>query len=146
MPTFPRSLLPDERHILDVLLSRPFEGRDELKAQVAVVSVDGLSCACGCPSLALTVEPTAQPAPVHGMVAEGAGVDRDGNAVGVLLFVDDHGYMADVDVYARGGTVDGRATGDRWGMPVLESFELAGGKLRRRHERDTEEHTEHQRD
>jgi hypothetical protein len=124
MATFPRSLLPNERHILDVLLSRPFDGRDELKAQAAVVSVRGLSCECGCPSLALTVD-VAPRAPYIGLIAEGVGVDRDGNLVGVLLFVDGLGYMEELEVYARGGTVDGRATEGRWGMPTMESFELA---------------------
>ncbi len=40
-PMWPRTLLPDERRLLDVLLSRPFEGRDELRAQAAAVQVTG---------------------------------------------------------------------------------------------------------
>jgi hypothetical protein len=67
----------------------------------------------------------AAPAPVRGMVSDGVGVDADGNLVGVLLFCDDQGYMTELEVYAFGGTVDGRATEGRWGMPTVESFELA---------------------
>ena len=59
------------------------------------------------------------------MVVEGSGVDADGNFVGVLLFVDEAGYMTELEVYAFGGTSDGRVTGDRWGMPTVESFRLA---------------------
>ena len=122
----PRSLGPDGRRLLDVLLSRPFEGRDELRAQVAAVQVTGSSCQCGgCPSLALAVSDGAPRSSVTGMVVEGAGVDPDGNQVGVLLFVDDQGCMNELEVYAHGGTVDGRLTGDRWGMPTVESFRLA---------------------
>jgi hypothetical protein len=122
---WPRELLPDERHMLEVLLSRPFAGRDELREQLTAISVTGLSCECGCPSLALSVERVAPPAPAKGLVADGVGVDADGNLVGVHLLLDDEGYMADLDVYAFGGMVDGRVTKGAWGKPTPESFELA---------------------
>jgi hypothetical protein len=120
-----RGLLPDERHILDVLLSRPFEGRDELRAQAEVVSVAGPSCECGCPSVALVVDRVAPKAPVKGVAADGVGVDQDGNIVGVGLLVDDDGYMYDLDVWPFGGTVDGRDTEGAWGRPTAETFQLA---------------------
>jgi hypothetical protein len=58
------------------------------------------------------------------MVAEGVGVDQEGNLVGVLLWVDDEGYMNDLEVYGSGGDVDGRPT-DTYGKPTVESFDLA---------------------
>ncbi len=120
---WPRDLLPDERYMLDVLLSRPFDGRDELSAQASALSVKG-PCTCGCPSIALAVDRSARPAPVRGMVAEGVGLDVQGNVVGVLLFVDDDGYMSELEVYAFGGDIHGRPT-DAYGMPTVETFELA---------------------
>src|SRR5687767_4288407 len=120
----PRDLLPDERYFLDVLLSQPFNGRDELREQAHHVSVTGLSCSCGCPSVGLAVDRTAPPAPVSGMVAEGVGVDADGNLVGVMLLVDDGGYMYDLDVWAFGGDVHGQRT-ESYGRPTIESFELS---------------------
>ncbi len=122
---WPRDLLPDERHVLDVLMSRPFHGRDALAEQVRHVSVTGPSCACGCPSVALAVDRAAAPSTARGKVAEGVGVDQDGNIVGVNLFVDEHGYMNDLDVWAFGGTIDGRATEGAWSRPTVDSFELA---------------------
>jgi hypothetical protein len=59
------------------------------------------------------------------MVADGVGVDAVGNIVGVLLFVDDEGYMSGLEVFAYGGTVDGRDTENTWGWPTLESFQIA---------------------
>lgn len=120
---YPRELSPTEKHFLDVLLSRPFVGRDELREQAPHVTVTGLSCTCGCPSLALSVDASAPPAPVRGMVTEGNGLDANGNYVGVTLFVDDDGYMNDFDVWAWGDDIHGRET-ISWGWPTVESFEL----------------------
>jgi hypothetical protein len=120
---WPRDLLADERHFLDVMLSRSFEGRHELRAQADAVTATGPSCTCGCPSIALAVDRNVPPAPVHGMVAEGIGVDANGNYVGVLLFVDDQGYMNDLDVYAFGGDIHGQPTYTH-GKPTIDSFEL----------------------
>jgi len=116
----PRKLLPNERHVLDVLLSRPFRGRDELHAQASVATVTDLSCECGCPSIALGVDRTATPAPVHGMVADGDGVDSDGNLVGVLLWVDDEGYMNDLEVFGYGPDIHGRPSTTMHGWPTVE--------------------------
>jgi hypothetical protein len=59
------------------------------------------------------------------VVTDGVGLDLDGNLVGVLLLVDDDGYMNDLEVYPFGATVDGQPTVGRWGKPTVESFELA---------------------
>ena len=113
----PRSLSPDEQHVLNVLLSRPFPGRDELRTQVAHARVVGLACDCGCPSVTLTVDRSAAPAPATGMVVDGVGLDADGNALGVLLFVGDDGYLAELEIYS--------AAGETVGMPTVQSFALA---------------------
>ena len=120
----PRDLLPDERHLLDVLLSRPFDGRDELSAQASAVTATGLSCKCGCPSIDLAVDRAVPSATVRGMVAEGVGLDRNGNRVGVLLWVDDDGYMNGLEVFGFGDDIRGRPT-ETFGWPTVESFELA---------------------
>lgn len=49
-----RNLLPDERHFLDVLLSRPFERHAALREQVRHVSVTG-------PGLGLGLWPLTRP-------------------------------------------------------------------------------------
>jgi hypothetical protein len=114
-----RDLLPDERHILDVLLAQPFEGRDELREQARFLTVTGPSCACGCRSVDLSVNRSiAASAPNHGMVADGVGVDADGHVVGVLLFVGDDGYLSELEIYGAGGD-------DTYGRPTVESFEVA---------------------
>lgn len=127
MATFPRSLLPDERHIVDVLLSRPFPERDELQAQAADVRVTGLSCGCGCPSVALAADRSAPPALAAGSTAQGYGVDRDGNLVAVALLVDGDGDMHELDITAVGIDVHGRPTTTTHGRPTVESFQVDDG-------------------
>lgn len=122
---WPRDLLPDERHVLDVLLSGPFHGRDALAEQVRHVSVTGPSCACGCPSVALAVDRAAAPSTARGKVADGFGVDQDGHFVGVGLMVDGDGYMYDLDIWALGDDIHGQPTLTAHGRPTVESFELA---------------------
>ena len=94
-----RPLTPEERAILDVLLSREFPGRAELAAQAESVRTGGSSCSCGCPSFSLIADRTLAPAPVtQRMVSDAHGPDPNGNVVGVLLFVDS-GYLSNVEVY-----------------------------------------------
>lgn len=111
-----RDLQPDERHVLDVLLSRDFAGRDELREQARSARASGLSCSCGCPSINLAVDRSTAPAPISGMVVDGVGIDASGKMVGALLFVTD-GYLAELEIY---GLDD-----DAYGMPTPASFELA---------------------
>jgi len=94
-----RPLTSQERAILDLLLSREFPGRAELAAQAESVQTKGSSCSCGCPSFSLVADRTLAAADVsQRMVSDAHGPDPAGNAVGVLLFVDD-GYLAEVEVY-----------------------------------------------
>lgn len=65
--------------------------------QLPFVRTSGLSCPCGCPSIALHVGASASKATVDDRVpVSGHGRDADGNLVGVLLFVDD-GVMSELE-------------------------------------------------
>src|SRR5687768_16575581 len=95
-----RPLLPEERSILEFLLTKGFRGRDQLVAQLEHVSVTGSSCGCGCDSVGLAVEPSVSPAQVDERVPTDAfGNDPNGTEEGVLLHVID-GYMADLEFYS----------------------------------------------
>jgi len=113
MPSWPPVLFPvmqardltsEERGVLDLLLTRRFQGRDALAAQAKTVQTTGLSCSCGCPSFALSPDRTLPSAEVaERMPTDAHGTDPDGNPVGVLLFVDD-GYLSEVEVYSVDGS------------------------------------------
>lgn len=122
---FPRRLLPDERHIFDVLLAEAFEGREELQAQVDAATVTGYSCKCGCPSLAISVDRSAPPVHQRDALPEGFGVDANGNVVGVFFSLDDSGYLYDLDVWCLGPTVDDEVATGIQGKPTVESFVAA---------------------
>ena len=113
-----RALLPDERSILEFLLSKDFRGVDQLIAQLEHVSVTGSSCGCGCDSVGLAVEPSVSPAQVDERVPTDAfGRDAKGIEVGVVLHVIE-GYMADLEFYS---TSDAHP----FGRPVVDSLRLA---------------------
>jgi hypothetical protein len=113
-----RSLIPEERAILEFLLVKPFPGRDQLLAQLDQVSVAGSTCGCGCESVGLTVNGSAPPASVSERVpTEAFGADPSGEQVGVLLHVID-GYMAELEFYSMRG-----ASG--FSRPTLKSMRLA---------------------
>jgi hypothetical protein len=112
-----RPLVPEERQILNFLLTKGFLGRDQLLTQLGHVRVAGPSCSCGCDSVGLIVDETVPPAPVQERVpTEAFGRDSRGSVVGVLLHVVD-GYMVDLEFYS--------ADADQFGRPTLDSLELA---------------------
>ncbi|WP_370968541.1 hypothetical protein [Amycolatopsis sp. cg9] len=79
-----RSLTPDERAVLDVLLAGDFPGAVELRVQAATAQVSG-SCGCGCPTVCLVVDdatPTAE-------ITERAAVEADVPDGGLIVFVDE---------------------------------------------------------
>ena|SRR5579872_6719851 len=98
----PRELTDREKTLLEFLLSSPFPGRDELLQQAEIVKARG-TCLCGCPTIDLTVDPRqAAPAIVRSRVpVEANGFDTRGDAVLVMLFVD-NGYMSMLEVVAVG--------------------------------------------
>ena len=116
-----RPLSDDERALLEFLLScdtRP--GAAELRRQAATVRTTGSSCDCGCPSFGLAVDRAVPSVPVdEGVVAETEtlGHNPGGNAVGVLLFVSEDGYLDDLEVF-------GYDTSDFAGLPLPASLKL----------------------
>ena len=112
-----RAIKPEEWEILEFLLTKRFQGRDELRRQLDGVRVTGPSCGCGCDSVGLSVDRSFAPAPVEERVPTDAfGRDPGGNVVGVMLHVID-GYMVDLEFYS--------AEADEFGRPTMESLELA---------------------
>jgi hypothetical protein len=98
-----RPLNASERRLLDVLLTRDFPGRDELRLQAQTVQTTGRSCGCGCPTFALVADRALPPARVkEHMVSDAHGNDPAGHPVGVLLFVKD-GYLSEIEVYSVTG-------------------------------------------
>jgi len=104
---YTRPLTQQERALLDFLLTRDFPGREALLRQAETVRTAGRSCGCGCPSFSLKPD-LALPAPdvPDRMPTDAHGSDPGGNAVGVLLFVND-GYLSDVEVYSFEGSFAG---------------------------------------
>ena len=101
MSEFPRALTPLERAVLNVLLSQPFPGRDELRRQAEDVRVKS-RCACGCDTVDLLVEErSSQPAPVVNRVPVEA-TSTEGPATDVLLHVVD-GLLNELEVYRHDG-------------------------------------------
>lgn len=94
-----RQLTPAELGILRRLLTTPFPGCSELRAQLPHTWVTG-TCPCGCPSIALTVNrPRIASALVRRPIpVEGRTRDRDGTEVVVLLHTRD-GYLAELELY-----------------------------------------------
>jgi hypothetical protein len=78
----PRKLKPNERELLEFLLTADFPGRDELKAQLQHVEVVG-DCECGCGTIDLKVNEY----PTRAFVEEPIPVEARGEGIEVLLFV-----------------------------------------------------------
>ena len=97
-----RPLTGDEVALLDALLRHPFDGAEELRAQVRHVSATP-GCTCGCGTLDLHVpddaprSPAESPVPVEGTVV-GTGGEPIG---GILLFAHD-GRLSCLEVYPLG--------------------------------------------
>jgi hypothetical protein len=115
-----RALTDDERALIQFLLSSDaITGAAELRRQAATVRTTGSSCDCGCPSFALTADRAIRAAPVsERVVGEAHGHDPGGNAVGVLLFVTEEGYLDDVEVF-------GYDTSNFAGLPSPETLKLS---------------------
>jgi hypothetical protein len=95
-----RSLTPDERGALDLLLGVEFDGVDELRAQSATVLSSGPSCSCGCGSIALVVEPTAPPSTASSPIPhELTVIEVDGSPVGGILLFLENGKLAELEHY-----------------------------------------------
>lgn len=113
-----RDLTAHEKAVLEFLLASPFPGRDELREQLATVRTTGLSCQCGCPSIALEVDPSAPPSEAESRDA--LGHDVDGNLVLVGLNIR-HGFMAELDFTDIAASSSTGAVG----LPPVQSLRLA---------------------
>ena len=101
MSEFPRPLTALERAVLDLLLSEPFPGRDELRDQAADVKVNG-GCDCGCATVDLLVSgDSIPPAPVLRRVPVEA-TTTAGPAADVLLHVV-NGRLNELEVFRHDG-------------------------------------------
>ncbi len=111
-----RPLASEERAILGVLLTKEFEGRDEIEAQLANVAAEPIP---GDPiSLRLRTPEDAPRARVRGRVPTDAfGYDADGNLVGILLHVLD-GYANELEFFAAESDLQP-------GLPVPDTVKLA---------------------
>lgn len=119
-PMSARELTADEKAVLELMLTRPFPGRDELRAQLPHVRATGLSCGCGCPSIALQVDRAAPHAHVSDRTpADAFGRDGEGNLVFVVLFVED-GYLSELEFTDMASTSSTGAPG----FPALDSLRL----------------------
>jgi hypothetical protein len=110
-----RALASDERAILRVLLTKEFEGRDEIEAQLASVTVEPIP---GDPiSLRLRVAKDAPRATVRSRVPTDAfGYDAAGNLVGILLHILD-GYANELEFFAAESDL-------RPGLPVPDTVKI----------------------
>jgi uncharacterized protein DUF6984 len=111
-----RPLVPDERAILSVLLTKEFEGRDEIEAQLADVTV---ALVTDDPiSLRLHIPEDAPRARVRERVPTDAfGYDADGNLVGILLHVVD-GFANELEFFAADSDLQP-------GSPVPDTVKVA---------------------
>ncbi|CCH17705.1 hypothetical protein [Micromonospora lupini] len=88
----PRPLSVIERDVIARLLSVPFPGRDELRAQLPFARVEG-RCGCGCVTVNLAVDRAAAPAAVSSSAPVSADISDDEFYAGVVLLVDGEGYL-----------------------------------------------------
>lgn len=115
-PEVPRELLPAERGALLAILDRvDADVHAALLVQAQSARVVG-SCGCGCASVDLEVDRTAPPArgtssplPVHTVVRDAAG-DEVG---GVIVFLDDDGFLSLLEVYSWGEPISPFPPADR---------------------------------
>ncbi|MEV6812584.1 hypothetical protein [Micromonospora sp. NPDC051296] len=97
----PRPLSDVERSVIERLLSVPFPGRDELRAQLPFVTVRR-RCGCGCVTVDLAVDRAAVPASVESSTPVSADISEGEFYAGIVLIVDGEGYLSCLEAYAIG--------------------------------------------
>ena len=88
----PRGLTPEERGLLEFLLSQEFPGIEQLRMQSRDVAAVA-ECECGCGTIDLSIAETAERAKVERSVPVQAG----NNECAVLLFVR-HGALSSLEI------------------------------------------------
>ncbi len=119
--TIPRPLDPNERALLDGLLSFDFEGVATLREQALGVRV-APGCTCGCGSLDLLVNETSSRSTASSPIpAEAAVLDDAGEEIGGLLLFLDAGRLSYMEVYSYF---------DPLPLPLVEHVRWTPGKSR----------------
>lgn len=96
-----RPLTDTERAVIERLLSVWFPGRDELRAQLPHVTVEG-RCGCGCATVNLAVDRAAVAAPVLCSAPVSADLSDGEYYAGIMILVDGDGYLSCLEVYSIG--------------------------------------------
>jgi hypothetical protein len=97
-----RPLTDVEQAVIERLLTVPFPGRDELRAQLTHVMVEG-GCACGCVTINLAVDrAVATPAPIRHGAPVSADISDDEYDAGIVLLVDSDGFLSCLEAYSIG--------------------------------------------
>jgi hypothetical protein len=96
-----RPLTDSERAVIERLLSVWFPGRDELRAQLPYVTVEG-RCGCGCATVNLAVDRAAAAAPVLGSAPVSADLSDGEYSAGIVILVDGDGHLSCLEVYSIG--------------------------------------------
>lgn len=101
----PRPLTDLERAVLQKLLTVEFPGAGDLRAQLPHALVVGC-CTCGCATITLAVDASsAAPAAVTSGAPVSADISDEDQDAGVILLVDNAGYMSCLEVYSIGDPV-----------------------------------------
>ncbi|WP_412538719.1 hypothetical protein R8Z50_23045 [Longispora sp. K20-0274] len=101
----PRPLTDRERAVLAKLLTVEFPGAADLRAQLPHTRVAGC-CTCGCATVTLAVDASvAAPAAVTSGAPVSADVSDDDQDAGIVLLVDDAGYLSCLEIYSIGDPV-----------------------------------------
>lgn len=81
-----------------------FAGRDALLTQVDAARVDRY-CSCGCATVSLTIDPSAQAAgkTYRPIPNEAHVIDANGEIIGGVIAFVDHGYLSSLEIYSFDG-------------------------------------------
>ncbi|WP_344174487.1 hypothetical protein [Pilimelia columellifera] len=75
---------------------------EQLRIQARAATVVG-TCACGCATIELAVDPAMPPAQVQSATPVAEHYDNHLDAAGVLLWVDKSGYLSGLELHTIGG-------------------------------------------
>lgn len=87
---------PQERAVLERLLSVDFPDAHVFRAQVAAITVTGM-CGCGCGSLELEVDPARAPRAPSAAWRDGPDVIVEGDTQSWLMLFQDDGWLTELE-------------------------------------------------
>lgn len=119
-----RPISEAEQRILSRLLSVEFEGVQELRAQATHISSVESNCTCGCPSITPNIDRSLAP-PATGpriLPVELLELERsDGLERTVICFLDEHGYLANLECVFYDDAVDEWPEADQCAVLLRDS-------------------------